>query len=89
MSIAILLRLLLLPLLLPPAPCRCILIRGECFRSGGHKSRQQSGDVQEQLDAIESLFRYVVQPATQVAEWRVVVAADVFMRSWNREEKVQ
>ena len=66
-----------------------VLIRGECFRSGGHQSRHQSGDVPEQLDAIDSLFRCVVQPATQVAGWRVVVAADVFMRSWKREEKVQ
>jgi hypothetical protein len=34
-----------------------ILIRGECFRSGGHQSRVQGGRTGEQLRAIRSIFR--------------------------------
>ena len=33
-----------------------ILIRGECFWSGGHHSRAQDGDADEQFRAIQSTF---------------------------------
>ena len=39
-----------------PVDVVVVLVRGECFREGGHGSRRQHGSPSEQMGALASLF---------------------------------
>ena len=53
-----------------PQPPRTlvVLVRGEMFRRGGQGTRGGDGDIQEQLDASESLYHRVLQPLALSAQ---------------------
>ena len=41
-----------------------LVLRGEAFRLGGHRTRNHTEDVAEQLGGLDTVYDYVVAPAT-------------------------
>lgn len=53
-----------------------VILRGEAFRRGGHRSRQTTGLAAVQINALKSTKTYLLTPLKEVG-WNVRVALDV------------
>jgi len=54
-----------------------LVLRGEAFRLGGHRTRNHTEDVAEQLGGLDTVYDHVAAPAAAQG-WQVSLALDVF-----------